>query len=129
MHAGPAYTFDDLRDFHDTFTLRNWIEPGEIMRYAFLNTPEFMPHAVIHRDGPISELAETPREDLPDKRVRTPLGEMTLDEYVARGPVNGVVILSPTRDLVVAFFGTMVESRQANALMSISQQLSERWSE
>lgn len=93
MRVAADYTFDDLREFHDTFTLRNWIEPGEIMRYAFLNTPEFMPHAVIHRDGPISELAETPRDDLPGRRVRTPLGELTLDEYVERGPVNGVVIL------------------------------------
>jgi CubicO group peptidase (beta-lactamase class C family) len=87
------YTFDDLRRFHDEFTLRNWIEPGEIMRYAFLNTPEFMPHAVIHRDGPIAPLAEAPRDDLPAARVCTPLGELALDEYVQRGPVNGVVIL------------------------------------
>lgn len=93
MRVAAEYTVDDLREFHDAFTLREWIEPGEVMRYAFLNTPEFMPHAVIHRDGPISELAEAPRDDLPATLVRTPLGEMTLDEYVARGPVNGVVIL------------------------------------
>jgi CubicO group peptidase (beta-lactamase class C family) len=93
MIAAPDYTFDDLREFHDAFTLRNWIEPGEIMRYAFLNTPEFMPHAIIHRDGPIAVLPEAPRADIPTARVRTPLGTLSLDEYVARGPVNGVVIL------------------------------------
>jgi CubicO group peptidase (beta-lactamase class C family) len=37
--------------------------------------------------------------------------------------------ISPTRDLVFAFFGTMVEPRQANTLMSVSQQLSEQWSD
>ena len=91
--AALDYSFDDLREFHDTFTLRNWIEPGEMMRYAFLNTPEFMPHAVIHRDGPISPLMETSLDDLAARKLRTPLGTLTLDEYVAQGPVNGVVIL------------------------------------
>ena len=54
----PDYTFDDVRAHHDQFTLRDWIEHGEIMRYAFLRTYEFMPHALIHRDGPIATLAE-----------------------------------------------------------------------
>jgi CubicO group peptidase (beta-lactamase class C family) len=89
----PDYTFDDVRTYHDTFTLRNWIEPGEMMRYAFLRTPEFMPHALIHRDGPIATLAEAPRDDLPQTPVHTPLGTLSLDDYVRRGPVNGVVIL------------------------------------
>ena len=37
--------------------------------------------------------------------------------------------ISPTRDLVIAYFGTLVESRRANAMMSIAQQLSEQWSD
>jgi CubicO group peptidase (beta-lactamase class C family) len=93
MTSTPEYTFEDLQRFHREFTLRNWIEAGEMMRYAFLNTPEFLPHAVIYRDGPIAPLAEAPRDDVAAARVRTPLGELTLDEYVARGPVNGVAIL------------------------------------
>jgi CubicO group peptidase (beta-lactamase class C family) len=64
-----------------------------MMRYAFLRTPEFLPHALIHRDGPIAQLAERPRADLPQAQVRTPLGTLSLEEYVQRGPVNGVVIL------------------------------------
>ena len=47
MQTVPEYSFEDLQTYHDKFTLRTWIEPGEMMRYAFLNTPEFMPHAVI----------------------------------------------------------------------------------
>ena len=89
----PDYTIDDVRARHAEFTLRNWIEHGEIMRYAFLRTPEFMPHALIHRDGPIAVLRETPRDDLPQTQVRTPLGMLALDDYVQRGPVNGVIIL------------------------------------
>jgi CubicO group peptidase (beta-lactamase class C family) len=93
MSVSDQYTAGDVRAYHDTFTLRNWIEPGAMMRYAFLRTPEFLPHALIHRDGPIAQLAETPRADLPQAQVRTPLGTLSLDEYVQRGPVNGVVIL------------------------------------
>ncbi|MEZ4522055.1 MAG: serine hydrolase [Thermomicrobiales bacterium] len=93
MGLTDTYSFRDLQTFHDDFTLRNWIEPGEMMRYAFLNTAEFLPHAVIHRDGPVAELDEAPRDDLPRMEFRTPLGQLSLDDYVQQGPVNGVVVL------------------------------------
>ncbi len=93
MQTVPEYSFEDLQTYHDKFTLRSWIEPGEMMRYAFLNTPEFMPHAVIHRDGPVAALIEQPRDDLPRMETRTPLGQLALDDYVHQGPVNGIVIL------------------------------------
>ena len=63
------------------------------MRYAFLRTYEF--HAArtdlprwIHQHATRSAArrpAGTP--------VRTPLGTLTLDEYVQRGPVNGAIVL------------------------------------
>jgi hypothetical protein len=37
--------------------------------------------------------------------------------------------ISPTRDLVIAYFGTLVETRQEHALTTIAQQLSEGWRE
>ncbi|MDQ3549231.1 MAG: beta-lactamase family protein [Chloroflexota bacterium] len=119
MPPATAYTFDDLRAFHDEFTLRNWIEPGEMMRYAFLNTPEFMPHAIIHRDGPISMLAEAPREGLAGTPIRTPLGTLPLDEYVRRGPVNGVVILH--RGSIVYERYPRMHRTDKHLLMSVSK--------
>jgi CubicO group peptidase (beta-lactamase class C family) len=113
------YSIDDLRRFHDEFTLRNWIEPGEMMRYAFLNTPEFLPHAIIHRDGAISTLVETPRMDLPEAIVRTPLGEIALDEYVQRGPVNGVLILH--RGAIVYERYPRMRRIDTHLLMSVSK--------
>lgn len=121
MPQTPDYTFDfdDLRRFHDEFTLRNWIEGGEIMRYAFLNTPEFMPHAVIERDGPIAALPEAPRDDLGAARVRTELGELPLDDYVQRGPVNGVIILE--RGAVVYERYPRMRRTDKHLLMSVSK--------
>lgn len=121
-HASGTYTFDDLRRFHDEFTLRTWIEPGEMMRYAFLNTPEFLPHALIHRDGPIAVLEETPREDVGATRVRTPLGEMTVDAYIDMAHVTG------TNAIIVVHRGAIIYERyprmrriDSHLLMSVSK--------
>jgi CubicO group peptidase (beta-lactamase class C family) len=119
MESTAAYTFDELQAFHRDFTLRNWIEPGEIMRYAFLRTPEFMPHAVIHRDGPISVLAEAPREDVARTEVRSPLGQMSLDDYVRQAPVNGVVIVH--RGVIVYERYPRMRRIDKHLLMSVSK--------
>ena len=119
MEATAGHTFEDLQSFHDDFTLRKWIEPGEMMRYAFLNTPEFMPHAVIHRDGPVAELVEALRDDLPRMEFRTPLGELTLDDYVWQGPVNGIVVLH--RGAVVYERYPRMRRIDKHLLMSVSK--------
>ncbi|HLT20401.1 MAG TPA: serine hydrolase domain-containing protein, partial [Thermomicrobiales bacterium] len=81
--------FKNLREF----TLQNWSDGGEIMHYTFLHMSEFFPHAIINRAGPISTLDENPRRDIAAFEVETSLGQMTLDQYVERGPVNGIVII------------------------------------
>jgi CubicO group peptidase (beta-lactamase class C family) len=115
----PDYTFDDVRANHDQFNLRDWIGHGELMRYAFLRTYEFMPHALIYRDGPISTLAEVPRDDLPQTSVRTPLGTLTLDEYVQRGPVNGAIVLE--RGAIVYERYPRMRRVDKHLLMSVSK--------
>ena len=113
------YTFDDLRRFHDEFTLCNWIEAGEMMRYAFLNTTEFLPHALILRDGPIADLAELPRDDVAATPVRTPLGTVALDDYVQRGAVNGMVVLH--RGAIVYERYPRMRRTDKHLLMSVSK--------
>ena len=61
------------------------------MHYTFLHMTEFFRHAVIHRSGEISRLPTAPREDISNLAVKTRLGDMSIDEYVQRGPVDGVV--------------------------------------
>lgn len=88
------YSLAEVRNYHAAFDLHRWDRSGERTRYAFRRMPEFFVHAMVHRDGPVSVLADAPREDIPGMQVRTPLGALTLDEYVERAPVvDGIVIL------------------------------------
>lgn len=119
MPETTDYSFDDMRRFHDNFTLHSWREVGPMMRYTFLNATEFVPHALIHRDGPISTLADTPRDDVAAASVRTPLGQLTLDQYVQRGPVNGVVVLH--RGAVVYERYPRMRHFDKHMLMSVSK--------
>ena len=87
------YTAEDAFGNHREFTYQNWSDGGEIMHYAFLHMSEFFTQAVIHRSGSISQLSSNARDDLAGLAVNTRMGEMTLDAYVNRGPINGVVVL------------------------------------
>ncbi|RIK38814.1 MAG: hypothetical protein DCC58_16195 [Chloroflexi bacterium] len=113
------YSLDNIRAFHAQVSIANWDKPGEIMRYAFLRMPEFFHHAVIERDGPVSVLASEPDDALPGTRVRTPLGEMALDAYVQRGPVNGVVIVR--NGVVVYERYPRMRPNDRHLLMSVSK--------
>jgi CubicO group peptidase (beta-lactamase class C family) len=113
------YTFDDLRRYHAEITLANWDKSGETMRYAFLRMPEFFQHAVIERDGPVRMLPDTPDDEIANATVRTPLGEMTLDEYVGRGPVNGVVVVRA--GAVIYEHYPRMRANDRHLLMSVSK--------
>jgi CubicO group peptidase (beta-lactamase class C family) len=87
------FTFDEIKTHHAEFTLENWDEYGEIMRYTFLRMGEFFPSAVISRDGPVAMLADAPDDRIAGLPVRTPLGTLAFDDYVQQGPVNGVIVV------------------------------------
>lgn len=82
---------------HRQTTLRNWDAPGPTMDYSFLHMPEFFTHAIIHRSGPISMLAEDLQAEVARHPVDTDLGEMALDDYAAAGPVNGAIVVHQGR--------------------------------
>ncbi len=104
---------------HRDFTFQNWSDGGEIMHYAFLHMSEFFTQAIIHRTGPISSLRSNPRTDIAGCPVETRIGEMTLSEYVERGPVNGVVVVSSGEIVYESYPG--MRSYDKHLLMSVSK--------
>ncbi len=90
---GATYSASQAHDFHRQMTLRNWSDGGELMQYTFLHLPEFFPHAVIQRSGPVSELEYNLRDDVAGFSTITGLGALPLVEYVEQAPVNGLIIL------------------------------------
>ncbi|HEX5166676.1 MAG TPA: serine hydrolase domain-containing protein [Thermomicrobiales bacterium] len=91
--TGTGYTFDEMRRFHAVWSLANWDKGGPQMRYTFRRMTEFFPHVLIRRAGPVSRLAESPRDEIARASVQTRRGDVSLDTYVADSSVNGVVIL------------------------------------
>jgi CubicO group peptidase (beta-lactamase class C family) len=65
-------------------TLENWDDGGEISHYAFLSIPEIFATAVVSR----GDSEATPLEAAPDEDIR-----LALDDYVAAGSVDGIVIV------------------------------------
>jgi len=86
-------THPDVLKFHRQIDELNWQFGGENMRYNFLHRSEFLPHAVIHRTGPIARLDAAPRADLRSFEVLSRYGKLPFDEYVHTAPVNGIIIL------------------------------------
>ena len=104
---------------HGQFTHQNWSDGGEIMHYAFLHMSQFFTHAVIHRTGPVAELAFEPRDDIAGLTVATDRGVMTLDEYVRAAPVNGIVITQGGRIVYECY--PRMRSFDKHLLMSVSK--------
>ncbi len=86
------YSADDAAAFHRRMTLQNWSDDPDMMSYSFLHMPEFFPHAIVHRSGPVSTLNDASRTDIARFEVKSALGDMPLEDYVNTAPVNGVVI-------------------------------------
>jgi len=83
----------DFFRFHRQIDGLNWQFGGENMLYNFLHRSEFLPHAILPRQGKIAHLEEAPREEIGRFGVQSQLGEMSLDEYVCAAPVNGIIFL------------------------------------
>jgi CubicO group peptidase (beta-lactamase class C family) len=96
-------TLEESERMHAAFDLATWqVAEGDAGAHYLLRTTEFFPQAVIHRAGPVSELPPAPMPEIGQIAAATELGCLTLDEFVARGPVHG---------FVVAHRGTIVYER------------------
>ena len=92
-----GYTFEESKAYHKEFSLENWGDGGDLSRYVFLNFTEFWPHTLINRSGSVNELPFAPREDVANFITRTKLGELSLQDYIKRSTVDGVIILHKGR--------------------------------
>lgn len=73
---------------------RRWdVKSDETMRFLHLNGPQFFTHAWVHRTGPISTLAADVRSEIGKVNADTPVGEMSLDQWIEKGTVDGYLVL------------------------------------
>ncbi len=87
------YTVSDVHEQHRKFSLDNWHKGGATRHYSFLHTPEFFPHAWIHRAGRVCPLEVAPISGITGTKAVTSLGENTLESYMAFAPIDGWLVL------------------------------------
>ena len=91
--AEKGYSLDQATAFRIHWTMDNWDEGGPLMRYVFLNMPEFWNHSVISRGGQVRELPTILREDVATFNTTTEDGEKPLADYIENSTVNGALVL------------------------------------
>lgn len=99
--AGPGpggYSAEEAARLRRAVTLENWDDGGELSRFAYRNISEIFPTAVVRRGGPVATLSEAPNPrigayivDRKDDRA------ITLNEYLAQGPFDGLIVLQRGR--------------------------------
>lgn len=88
-----GYSLQQANEFRHAWTMDNWDDGGPLMRYVFLNMPEFWTHSVIERAGSVRELPLALREDVATFDTTTEEGILSLAEYVATATVNAAIVL------------------------------------
>jgi len=86
-------------------TLLNWDDGGDVSRFAYLHASEIFPSAVIHRYGPVSELAVAPNPKVGAYRVKAENGaDEALSQYVTGGHgIDGFIVLHHGRIVYEAY--------------------------
>lgn len=88
-----GYSLEEATAFRNQWTMDNWDNGGPLMRYVFLNMPEFWTHSVIGRGGPVRELPVNLRADIAEFVTTTDDEKKPLADYVNDSTVNGAIVL------------------------------------
>lgn len=88
-----TFTQQEILKHHQIFDLATWSADMQMAHYCYLRTPEFFPHAWVHRAGPVSTLEPQPVDSLKEVKAATSLGKLSLGEYLQARPVDGWLVL------------------------------------
>ena len=94
LHPEQGYTQEQRVALLPKFDKSTWNmdDDYDFSRFAYLNTSQFFPLALIHRAGPVSELESAPDPDISSIKTMTAAGEMTLDEWTV-GHLDGCIVI------------------------------------
>jgi len=92
-----GFSANQARSIHNNFDydLHTYIEGGggDHSRYIFLNTSEFFFQTTINKAIETKPLSLDLNDELGSFIVESKLGSLTLNEYVNKAPVDGIIIL------------------------------------
>ncbi|MGI9204329.1 MAG: serine hydrolase domain-containing protein [Woeseiaceae bacterium] len=93
MSEDAGYSLEEATAFRLSWTMDNWDNGGPLMRYVFLNMPEFWNHSIISRGGNVRELPENLRPAVSRFITTTDVGRKSLNDYVQTSTVNGAIVV------------------------------------
>ena len=91
-----GYSLSDAKRLHDDWSLTKFLDITEAGAYSYLNLQEFMPHTVIRRDGPVTELEKSINATVGALHLENEKHErITFDDIVTseESPVQGVMVV------------------------------------
>jgi hypothetical protein len=92
--AGQGYNHKETLWHLANIDHKRWdVKADETMRFLHLNGAQFFTHAWVHRAGPISTLPTGIRKEIGSVKADTPMGQFTLDEWIADGTIDGILVL------------------------------------
>ena len=109
--AQQGYSHTETLRHLANFDHKRWdVKDDETKRFVHLNGPQLFTHAWVHRAGPISTLETNYQKQLGSVKASTPIGEITLDQWLAQwhgrrlsgAPPGGRLFSSNTRACVLS---------------------------
>ena len=92
--AQQGYSHTETLRHLANFDHKRWdVKDDETKCFVHLNGPQLFTHAWVHRAGPISTLEANYQKQLGSVKASTPIGETTLDQWLANGTVDGYLVL------------------------------------
>ncbi len=91
-----GYSAKTAYSLSSQWTLQKFLDVTEAGAYSYMHLAEFLPHAVIRRDGPVAVLTVNPNAAIGDTTLEDTDGtSVTLDRMVnaADSPVQGIMVL------------------------------------
>jgi CubicO group peptidase (beta-lactamase class C family) len=92
--AHQGYSHQETQGHLADIDHKRWdVKSDETMRFLHLNGPQYFNHAWVHRAGPISALETNIQKQIGNVKANTPIGEITLDQWIADGTVDGYLVI------------------------------------
>ncbi|MBW2940124.1 serine hydrolase domain-containing protein [Zhongshania aquimaris] len=93
--AKNGFSADEATDLKASYKSAALGLAGNAALYTYLNMAEFYPHQLLDRDGQIKSLREKPNGRIGGIKVKTSLGDLSLDEFVSSplSRLQGIVVI------------------------------------
>lgn len=91
-----GYSAEQAYELSSEWSLQKFLDITEAGAFSYMNLPEFLPHAVIRRDGQVSLLNSNPNAGIGSTSLEGPDGDLvTLDQMIhaEESSVQGVMVL------------------------------------